>query len=155
MGQLKIQRGAVIETATIQMAVSVSGSTISLNNKDLNGFTFAPNIASAAIRLLPDGTMQTRASHSTAPFGAVSNEWGAPRQNLLGVDYEARLSKISGGNPAGDLLGAWLPLNQTRTWDLQSTGFAEFQGTLDIRQNGTILDSATIDLTAFSEGTSQ
>lgn len=151
VGQLKIQRGAVIETATIQMAVQVVGSNVSLNNKTLSGFTFQPSIASAGIRLLPDGTMQTRASHSNAPFGAVSNEWASPRQNLIGVNYEARLTRLSGTNPVGDLLGAWVPLSQTRTWDLRSTAFAEFEGTLEIRQGGTVLDSANIELTAFSE----
>lgn len=151
VGQLKIQRGTVINTATIQMAVQVVGSNININNKTLSAFTFRPSVASAAIRLLSDGTLMTRASHSNAPFGAVSNEWANPKQNLLGTQYEARLTKTSGTTPSGSLLGAWLSLGSTLTWDLQSASRADFTGTLEIRQGTNVIDSAAINLNAHTE----
>ena len=150
-GRLEVARGAVVVAATINLDNVLNTQTVNLENKVLTALAFDPGIASAAIRLLPDGTLQTRSSSDTAPFVSDPNEWLNPRGD--GSLFEARLTRASGATPSGDLIGAWLNLGVARTWEIQAAApfNQSFSGQLEIRRGGVVQDVAQITMTAQGE----
>jgi len=112
--ELEIRRsGVIVATAPISASVGVVTATLRLTPKDLFGFAFTGATSSAAIRLLSDGTLQTRGGTTAAAFTSDSSEWALPRSGATGPLYEARMVLVSGVAPSGTM-NTWLQLNATR-----------------------------------------
>lgn len=88
--------------------------------------------------------------------GVLLERWLSPANAV--ADYEVRATLVSGdpGFPTGTTLGVWNVLSTTRTWTViaepgtykVATIFVEIRA---VAVPGTILDSATISLTAEAD----
>lgn len=113
---------------------------------------FSINAASVGIRLTRDGQFQTGYDDSSL-FPVYEdlggNQWADKESPKVGDNFEAMLETISGTLSTGTA-DSWLALSTTRTWDIGQNGFGtkEFTGTLKIRRNGVIKDTAAISMTA-------
>ncbi len=153
-GVLRIRRlGSILDNATITMDSTVNSAVVALNNKNINGIAVDES-ASAAIRLLADGTLQTRAGGTGFPFVTDPDEWALPRLSSNGALFEVRFSGSGTANPTGPSIGSWHQLNVTRTWDLIAIApgvSQDFTGTMEIRPvGGSVVATATMFLTATS-----
>lgn len=63
-------------------------------------------------------------------------EWIDNNASDIGDDYEVKLTKSSGTDPAGPTLGSWHTISTTREWTLTQTtwGVKTFSGTMEIRE---------------------
>jgi hypothetical protein len=108
-----------------------------------------PSTCTAGYRLENDGDIHVSSSIGT--YFDVS-DWVTPT-SAAGADYECRATITSGTFTTGSSAsGSWLALDTTRTWFVERTtvGVKTCIFTLEIRRtsDGTVLDSATIEVTA-------
>jgi hypothetical protein len=78
-------------------------------------------------------------------------DWISPTSAAPG-SYEAR-ADIVFGSVSGSATGSWLALTSTRTWTVarSSPGRSESRITVQIRLSGTVITTATIDLSVQVE----
>lgn len=133
----------------IHMALLGAGgdnTVISITNQTISAYVFPPNTAEAGYRLGADGKVY---SYINGVFTELET-WCTPTSRAS--NYEARVTVNSGSTPTGSV-GSWVALSSTRDWTISETtsgvnNVSNF--TVEIRRTGTttVLDSATIDLTA-------
>ncbi len=119
--------------------------TISISSQNLINVTFSPANSTQTYRLNSNGKVFD-VKNGSASF---IEDWVTPNSAASG--YEAFVTVTSGTLSSGTS-GAWVALSSTRDWSVTRTGIGinACTFTVDIRKVGTstVLDSATIDLTA-------
>lgn len=125
------------------------GDLISIFDRTIVATTVNPGDATARWGLESDGDTVEQLNAVQSDIG----DWITPKTNM--ANYEVRATLNSGTTPSGSSLGSWLVLNNTRSWQLLRTsiGLVQCQLFVEIRRasDGTVLDSATINLTAEVE----
>lgn len=121
-------------------------AVISITNQTISAFVFSPNTAEAGYRLNSNGKAY---KNENGVFTELET-WCTPTSQA--GNYEARVTVNSGSTPTG-AVGSWVALSSTRDWTISETtsGINNLSNfTVEIRRTGTttVLDSATIDLTA-------
>lgn len=124
---------------------------VHIENENISDTTTDNSTATASFTFRTDRTVQNHDGTT------IDTSWLDADRNP--ADFEIRVTKNSGSNPAGLLLNTWYALSSNRTWSLsQGSGAAgeeTCQLTVEIREitvPGTILDTATYTLTADSQG---
>ena len=123
-----------------------SAAAVAISNQTISDVQIGTD-ANATYSVNSDGTV--------TDTGFIEN-WVTPTSAAPG-SYEVRATKNSGDTPGGSALGTWLALSSSRTWTLNAlfTGSPSVAGcslTVEIRLGATVLSTATISLSADSEG---
>jgi hypothetical protein len=126
-----------------------AGETISISDVSPSSESVSPAAATAGYRLTSAGNIEfTTGDNNFSDQG----DWISPQTNMAA--YECRADMVSGTLTSGTT-GAWQSLSTTRTWQLQRTtnGTSTASFTLQIRRtsDATVMDTATISLTALRE----
>jgi len=139
--------GAVPSSGTISIG-SFYGTglpVISITDQNLINVTFSPTNSTQSYRLDANGKVYD-VKNGSASF---IEDWVTPTG--AASSYEAFVTVTSGTLSSGTS-GSWVALSSTRDWSVTRTsvGVNACTFTVDIRKVGTstVLDSATIDLTA-------
>lgn len=119
---------------------------VAISNKSVSHLGFGIG-SSVVYEIRNDGIAYTKSGGSF--YVPIGGEWLT--SGAVG-DVEVRATKTSGTSPTGASLGVWLSCSTTRTWTLTapSTGYVTCTLTVELRaaSSGTVLDTATITLTA-------
>jgi hypothetical protein len=140
----EVASGAIIVPTNFYGKSSV---TISITDQSISDATTDPVIPQAGYRLSSNGKVY----EVTTSGGATELEtWCTPTAQAS--NYEALATIVSGSLTSGTT-GSWLALSTTRDWYLEEYSIdntSACQFTVQIRRVGTatVLDTATIDLTA-------
>lgn len=127
-------------------ASTLSGARVSISNANLTDLTTNPTSCSVSYQLTSAGV--ANAITTSSGTGAIEN-WVTPT-GAAGANYEARVTVNSGTLTSGTT-GTWTALSSTQTWNVtrSTVGTKACNITVEIRlASGTVLDSATIDLSA-------
>lgn len=127
------------------VAGTFGGPRVAITDQSPSGFAFSPGTAFAGYKLTTAGKVQT----SAGSYADVE-DWITPTSAASG-SYEARATLNSGTLTSGTT-GSWLALSSTREWTVEaSVGMADASLTIEIRRGSTVLDSATVTLSAQVE----
>lgn len=118
-----------------------------ISDANLTDLTTDPTSCSVSYQLTSAGV--ANAITTSSGTGAIEN-WVTPT-GAAGANYEARVTVNSGTLTSGTT-GTWTALSSTQTWNVtrSTVGTKACNITVEIRltSSGTVLDSATIDLSA-------
>lgn len=123
---------------------------IDISNQNVLDLRVLPNNARAGIHLDANGTWARIQSTLTTPIG----NWVTPTSRASAYEVRATLNSgsVDGTSAA---TGTWLAMTADRRWTVTRTtiGTSTANLTLEIRRasDGTVMDSATISLTAELE----
>jgi hypothetical protein len=148
--------GAWKAIASIDVGVSSAwkdaffGDQITISNVNIDSTVVDPGTAIARYELQSDGDIERTVSSTTSDIG----DWITPKINM--ANYEVRATLNSGDTPSGSALNSWLSLGTTRNWALIESGAGSSSScslNVEIRRasDGTVLDSATISMSALVE----
>lgn len=129
------------------LAMGGDHHTISISNRTIPDFTFAPTVADARFSIENDGDL----AEYFGSGGGLSDygDWISPKDSFS--NYEVRATESVGAVSSGTV-GSWLSLGTTRTWTRthSGAGTSSVQLLIEIRHAITLVvrASATITLTA-------
>jgi hypothetical protein len=128
------------------IAGTIGGARVSITNQGVSDVQPSPNPAFAGYRLTSSGEAQTDTNDT--PSWTRVEDWIRPTSAAPG-SYEVRATLNSGTLTSGTT-GSWLALSTTREWTVERTlnGISSANLTIEIRRGTTVLDSATVTLTA-------
>lgn len=118
-----------------------------ISDATLTDLTIDPSICIVSYQLTSAGV--ANAITTSSGTGAIEN-WVTPT-GAAGANYETRAT-VNTGTLSSGTTGAWTALSSTQTWTVtrSTVGTKNCNITVEIRlaSSGTVLDSATIDLSA-------
>jgi hypothetical protein len=127
------------------IAGTIGGARVSITNQGVSDVQPTPGTAFAGYRLTTTGKVQT----SAGSYADVE-DWITPTSAASGA-YEVKATLNSGALTTGTT-GSWLALSSTREWTVEtSIGVVDANLTIEIRRGSTVLDSATVTLSAQVE----
>lgn len=140
--------GAVPSSGTISIGsfYGTSAPVISITNQSSYSSASTPSTATNGYQLSNNGKVYTQSPGGTYNY---IEDWVTP--NSLASSYEALVTVTSGTLSSGTS-GSWVALSSTQNWTVtrSTIGTKTCTFTVEIRKVGTttVLDSATIDITA-------
>lgn len=132
----------------VMLGMKPNAAVVNISDVTVYDTQVSPTDASASYTLENDGDI----IESTGAGNADTGDWVTPKA-AAGAAYECRATITSGALTSGTT-GSWLSMATTRTWTVTRTnnaaGVDTCVFTLEIRltATGTVLDTATITLTA-------
>lgn len=127
------------------IAGTIGGARVSITDQGVSDVQPSPGTAFAGYRLTSSGEAQTDTNSSS---WTRVEDWIRPTSAAPG-SYEVRATLNSGTLTSGTT-GSWLALSTTPEWTVERTlnGISSASLTIEIRRGTTVLDSATVTLTA-------